>query len=652
MPPLKVIALAIIVIAAGLSLLIFVTNPGLTNAIRDLKNSDTDGPFELNETMLNSMVNKSPFFVLDVYYPGCAVCEIINGTVTELSTELGNQVTFGRINIRENKGVVRKYKISSYPTLLLFSEGVLVDRLKGNVSKKFLVTELKSIEPKLDTSKVKTKAVPPTKNVTGAAVPLTRVGEKNPTLPLLVTDINLDQAIKNYPFLVVDMGAEWCGACHTMNITISELAKELRGQVAFGLINGPENNKTKQKYNITAYPTLLVFRNGELKDKLIGNRAKSVFISYLNKQEPKLDISKVKLPTTRPAAATPSPPREIPLAKLGEKNPSLPMLANDSNIENAVKNYPFLVLEGFADWCGFCRMMNVTISELATELKGQVAFGLIDAQKNNETRQKYNITSYPTILIFKNGVLADTIIGNQDKTAFVSALKKLESTLDTSKVKFPPPLKPVASPQPKITPEEACTKMNKSENPVLEAYIVSRCPFGLQMQRIMYNVITKLPQAAANINVRYIGSVADGNITSMHGEIEAQENLRQICIRDEQSSKYWDYVSCYMKENKSDECLDSESIDKVKLQGCIDDSGRGIAYAKKDFDLVDSYGITGSPTLMMNNEKVSEFNFATNETNGRSPEAVKNLLCCGFKTKPPVCSTILNASRAATMFAP
>jgi len=296
-------------------------------------------------------------------------------------------------------------------------------------------------------------------------------------------------------------------------------------------------------------------------------------------------------------------------------------------------------------------MMNVTISGLSTELQGQVSFGLIDAEKNNETKQKYNITSYPTILIFKDGVLADTVIGNQDKTNFVSKLKKLKSDLDTSRVKFPPLPKPAAPAPPKMTPEEACIKMNKSENPVLEAYIVSRCPFGLQMQRIMYNVITKLPKAATNMNVRYIGSIADGNITSMHGDVEAQENLRQLCLRDEQSDKYWDYVSCYMKEGKYEGCIDSASIDKARLQGCMDDSSRGIAYAQKDFDLADSYGITGSPTLMMNNEKVSEFNFATNETDGRSPEAVKNLLCCGFKTKPSFCSTNLNESRAATMFA-
>jgi thioredoxin 1 len=659
MPTEKSIALAIVIIALGLFLFIFITNPSpidTGNLLSVLKNSDSQGPLDLNETALSLMVNKSPFLVLDVYYPGCAPCKTMNVTITELSNELGDQVAFGRINIKENKEIVNKYKVSSYPAILMFSDGILVNRLKGNVSKEDLVTELKSIEPKLDTRMVKTRTAPASKNDTNYVIPLAKVGERIPSRPMLITDSNLNQAIKNYPYLVVDTFADWCGACHPLNTTLAELAQELKGKVAFGLINGPKNNETKQKYNITAYPTMLVFKDGELRDKLVGNRAKSVFVSELKKYEPQPDTSKVKLssaPTTPAATAATagtSPPREIPLARLGEMNPALPMLVTDSTIDKAAKQYPFLVLEEFANWCGFCRMMNVTISELSSELQGQMAFGLINAEKNNDTKKKYNVTAYPTLLIFKDGQMVEKVIGNQDKSAFVSKLKKLEPKLNTSKVRFPPP-KPIAPAQPKMSPEEACAKMNKSRDPVLEAYVVSRCPFGLQMQRIMYNIIAEVPEASKNMMVRYMGSVEKSTITSMHGDIEAQENLRQICLREEQSNKYWDYVGCYMKENKSDDCLALESIDKAKLEGCMADPSRGLGYAQKDFGLADNYGITGSPTLIMNQGRVSEFNFATNETNGRSPEAVKNLLCCGFKTMPSFCTKELNKTRAATMFA-
>ena len=102
-----------------------------------------------------------------------------------------------------------------------------------------------------------------------------------------------------------------------------------------------------------------------------------------------------------------------------------------------------------------------------------------------------------------------------------------------------------------------------------------------------------MPQARDYLMVRYIGSVSNNTITSMHGDEEAQENLRQICIREEQPDRYWDYVSCYMIEGKSIECLKSSSVDESKLNACMNDSSRGLAYAQKDFDLADKFNIYG-----------------------------------------------------------
>jgi len=199
---------------------------------------------------------------------------------------------------------------------------------------------------------------------------------------------------------------------------------------------------------------------------------------------------------------------------------------------------------------------------------------------------------------------------------------------------------------PEISEEETTTKtcedIKKVDEPVMEAFVVSYCPYGLQMQRILASVADILGD---NIKVRYIGSVVDGKVTSMHGEEEATENLRQICIREEQGDKYWDYVSCFIKKGESESCLDSAKIDKTKLDTCMTDPKKGIAYAQEDFDRQDQFQVSGSPTLILNDEKVSEFDFG-----GRTAEAVKTLLCCGFNTEPDVCSQKLSEVQAATSF--
>jgi len=193
--------------------------------------------------------------------------------------------------------------------------------------------------------------------------------------------------------------------------------------------------------------------------------------------------------------------------------------------------------------------------------------------------------------------------------------------------------------------KKSCEDIKKSDKPLMEAFIVSGCPFGVQMQRILAEILKNIPSLLNNVKVRYIGSISDGKITSMHGDKEAQENLKQICIREEQPDKYWSYISCYIKKGDFDGCLSSANIDNEKLNNCMADSLKGLKYAKEDFDSQNKYGASASPALMLNGEKVSEFDFG-----GRTAEAVKALLCCGFNNIPDTCSKKLTTDSAATSF--
>lgn len=196
----------------------------------------------------------------------------------------------------------------------------------------------------------------------------------------------------------------------------------------------------------------------------------------------------------------------------------------------------------------------------------------------------------------------------------------------------------------KKTPSE----IKKTDAPSFEAYIVARCPFGLQMQRAMAEAVKEQPVLAQYMKVKYMGSVtSDGkNITAMHGEAEAKENLRQICIREEQPNKYWEYASCQMKAGGTEvACEKSTGVNSEKLATCMSDPARGVAYAKKDFDGQNKYNVTGSPTLVLNEATISEDSFG-----GRSSDGVKSMICAGFNSQASFCSAKLNTTAAATSF--
>jgi len=104
-----------------------------------------------------------------------------------------------------------------------------------------------------------------------------------PGKPIVVTDATLEKAANQYPILILDCWAEWCGPCRMIGPIIEELAGEMKGKVVFGKLNVDENIQTANKYKISAIPTLMVFKNGKLIDKLVGAYPKTTLTGKIQK---------------------------------------------------------------------------------------------------------------------------------------------------------------------------------------------------------------------------------------------------------------------------------------------------------------------------------------------------------------------------------
>ena len=70
--------------------------------------------------------------------------------------------------------------------------------------------------------------------------------------------------------VLVDFWAEWCGPCKMIGPIIEELASELSGQAKVGKLNVDEARDLAVKYNVRSIPLLLFFKNGEVKDQIVG----------------------------------------------------------------------------------------------------------------------------------------------------------------------------------------------------------------------------------------------------------------------------------------------------------------------------------------------------------------------------------------------
>src|SRR5436305_10027454 len=99
-----------------------------------------------------------------------------------------------------------------------------------------------------------------------------------------LTDANFDQEVIKSPVpVLVDFWAEWCGPCKMLGPILDELATEYSGKIKIAKLNIDEHQALANQYRITSIPTLLLFKNGQLNEQLIGLRSKGHYKAALEK---------------------------------------------------------------------------------------------------------------------------------------------------------------------------------------------------------------------------------------------------------------------------------------------------------------------------------------------------------------------------------
>ena len=98
----------------------------------------------------------------------------------------------------------------------------------------------------------------------------------------------------------------------------------------------------------------------------------------------------------------------------------------DANFQSKVlqSSQPVLV-DFWAAWCGPCRLLTPAIEELADELGDSAKVGKLNVDENPETAVKYGINSIPSVLVFKDGELVETLVGVQSKQRYHDALTQV-----------------------------------------------------------------------------------------------------------------------------------------------------------------------------------------------------------------------------------
>ena len=103
-------------------------------------------------------------------------------------------------------------------------------------------------------------------------------------MSLTITSSNFEETIKGNSVVLVDFWASWCGPCKMIAPIIDEIAEEFQGKAVVGKVNVDECAELAEKFGIMSIPTMIIFKNGEIAEKMVGPRSKVQIAAAITQQ--------------------------------------------------------------------------------------------------------------------------------------------------------------------------------------------------------------------------------------------------------------------------------------------------------------------------------------------------------------------------------
>ena len=106
------------------------------------------------------------------------------------------------------------------------------------------------------------------------------------------------------------------------------------------------------------------------------------------------------------------------------ENPNVQTVSDSSFEGDILKSDKPVLVDFWAPWCGPCRSVAPLVDDLATQYSGKIKVAKINVDESSEVAMKYMVTSIPTFILFKNGEVADRVLGALPRSEFVKFIDR------------------------------------------------------------------------------------------------------------------------------------------------------------------------------------------------------------------------------------
>ena len=308
---------------------------------------------------------------------------------------------------------------------------------------------------------------------------------------VILTDQNFDQTISNGVWFV-EFYAPWCGFCKKIMPVWSQLANQFENDqnVNIAKVDATENEALSERFNIKGYPTLILIRDQKVfnfeRERTL--EAMKEFIESSYKSSPSSDF-----------------PKAI------EQQEDLSLILTSANFSSSVAKGVWMV-EFYAPWCGFCKRLKPTWSQLATELKSlDINVAKVNVDVEEDLANVFEIQYLPTVVMIR-----------ENKVYKFEGSKELKELTDFAKTEWKNanlsalPIGEVDSSD-VIALTDANYNASISSGVWLIEFYAPWCGFCKKLKPVWAQLATKIKESNSDVKIAWCDSVENTEVSERFG---------------------------------------------------------------------------------------------------------------------------------------